>query len=607
MNYKRINFIRSEMEMIGHQKGWRVASDIIQSQFHNYGTNFFSWLDRELYLRSIKQEWTGILHNVVDYPDHYSRGFIHPLRELVEEPNFKSSLSRCLGLYTLSDYTTEFIRSHVDVPVETLYHPKKIMPLFDYKKFIKYRKICHIGQWMRNYDSFVGLKLNETSKHLIGCDKWHYDRIRRLYGSHGISIIPRLEEQQYELLFTDSIFFLDLYDVSACNVILECISSNAPLIVKRLPAAEQYLGKDYPLFYSDTLEAQEIIDDDRRILDGHVYLLSMDKSKFEPESFAKSISESGIYKSLPSDTKRPLFRWTLGHTCDKGYDILKHSIAGAMKCLGPESFDWAITYNRIPEDKLFYISRTILADLPAPVCMIEQCEDDMPIPHILDASHNASTYHHVSSGSWWKVCPPRLRIDAHELIMDNDVVMLRANDDILRFLQDDSTLVLEDNSIHLGRYASLFDLRNEPALNSGLIGLPPAYDFGKALYETWINNGQYQNLVGGDEQGLLTATLKRQKHITIPRSKVIGLHPHKLALEAVSSGLLHFNVINHQAPNSSLDYKYRFWIDYEDIDIDKLMYITDAFHFYQMNLNKPHRAWNMYVEKLKNMPHIWFE
>lgn len=598
-----INFITSEMEMIGHQCGWKLASDAILSSLHNYGTNFFSWLDRELFLRPIKLEWTGILHNVVNYPDNQPRGFIHPLNDLINQKNFRSSLDYCKGIYTLSQYTTEFIRSFVDIQVDTIYHPLNEMPLFSYENYLRNPKILHVGQWMRNYQSYVDLKLDDISKCMIACEDWHYKRIKSVYGSQ-VEVAPRLPRTLYKNLFKDSIFFLDLFDVSACNVIMECISSCAPLLIRRLPAAEEYLGKDYPMFYENLEQARELTKDDI-IYKTHNYLTVLDKNKFDSRNFVQSIAQSHIYTSLDPNIKRPLFRWTVGHTCDKGYEVLKHSIIGAMKSFGPEKFDWVITYNKLPEDKLFYISRNILADLPAPVSMIEQNERDMPIPHSFDASHNASTFHDVSSGSWWKICPPRLRIDTHEIIMDNDIVMLKPNEQIMQFLRGSNTLILEDNSIHLGRYKDLFNLKNTSTLNSGLIGLPPLYDFGEAIYKMWFHNGQYDNLVGGDEQGLLTATLKQQEHIIIPRNKIIGLHPHKMALESITSGLLHFNIVNYQSPNASLDYKYRFWIEYEDIDIDKLIDIADGLHFYQMNLNKTHYAWNKCINILNRKP-VWF-
>lgn len=598
-----INFITSEMEMIGHQCGWKVASDAILYNLHNYGTNFFSWLDRELFLRPIKLEWTGILHNVVNYPNNQPRGFIHPLNELINHENFKSSLDKCKGIYTLSKHTTKFIKSSVDIEVETIYHPSNEMPLFSYEAYSRNPRILHVGQWMRNYQSYVDLKLDHISKRMIACEDWHYKRIKSAYGSE-VEVVPRLLHVEYKNLFNNSIFFLDLFDVSACNVILECISSCAPLLIRRLPAAEEYLGADYPMFYENLEQARELAQDDV-ICKTHNYLIALDKSKFDRLNFIQSIAQSKIYNSLDPNIKRPLFRWTVGRTCDKGYEVLKHSIKGAMKSFGPERFDWVINYNKLPEDKLFHISRNILAGLPAPVSMIEQNGDDIPIPHSFDSSHDASTFHDVSSGSWWKICPPRLRIDAHELIMDNDIVMLKPNKEILQFLQGNSTLVLEDNSIHLGRYNDLFDLRNASALNSGLIGLPPLYDFGKAIHKMWFDNGKYDNLVGGDEQGLLTATLKQQQHIIIPRNKIIGLHPHKLALEAITDGLLHFNIVNHQSPNSSLDYKYRFWIEYEDIDINRLISIADGLHFYQMNLDKTHYAWDKCVN-IFNRKSVWF-
>ena len=40
---------------------------------------------------------------------------------------------------------------------------------------------------------------------------------------------------------------------TANNAVLESISSNVPAFVSRLPSTEEYLGKEYPMFF-DSLD-----------------------------------------------------------------------------------------------------------------------------------------------------------------------------------------------------------------------------------------------------------------------------------------------------------------------------------------------------------------
>jgi hypothetical protein len=79
-----------------------------------------------------------------------------------------------------------------------------------------------------------------------------------------------------------------MHDVSACNTMLECIMNNVPVLTNRLPASEEYLGKDYTLFYESIDEANNLLTPEK-ILEAHVYLKNKDKSKFEIEYFCNEL------------------------------------------------------------------------------------------------------------------------------------------------------------------------------------------------------------------------------------------------------------------------------------------------------------------------------
>ena len=60
--------------------------------------------------------------------------------------------------------------------------------------------------------------------------------------------------------------------------------------MNRLPALEEYLGKDYPLFYERIEDATGLFSVDR-ILEGHAYLKSMDKGPFTGEYFRSRLTD----------------------------------------------------------------------------------------------------------------------------------------------------------------------------------------------------------------------------------------------------------------------------------------------------------------------------
>jgi hypothetical protein len=126
-------------------------------------------------------------------------------------------------------------------------------------------------------------------------------------------------------------------------------------------------------------------------------------------------------------------------------------------------------------------------------------------------------------GTMWKVCPPRMRIDTHEVVMDNDIVLLKKFPQIDEWLATtDKALILEEPIRFYGRYDCLFPAE-EVFLNSGFMGFPPGYDYGTAIYENWSKHGRYTNLSQADEQGLLMYTLSQLPNIRISKDQMVEL------------------------------------------------------------------------------------
>ena len=157
-----------------------------------------------------------------------------------------------------------------------------------------------IGQMMRKFHDFVDLDTRRDKKIImVNGHEREYDAMF-LYSKKKkqIQTLSRLENCDYDLTLKKNIVFLSLYDCSACNTVLECIMCANPLVVNRLPALEEYLGAEYPLFYEDINEASKFLDDDDLIIKGHEYLLNLDKSRFSIEFFIRKLTESQVYQNL---------------------------------------------------------------------------------------------------------------------------------------------------------------------------------------------------------------------------------------------------------------------------------------------------------------------
>jgi hypothetical protein len=296
-----LNWVDNEHIYSSHRRGWRVVKDFVADLHNPQGINCFSWADRTLKTEHVLcNRWCGFLHNVIYYPDEYPLKYhdkIYCLKSLIEQPWFHESLCHCVGLWTLCNHTTDYLRKHVDVKVENIWHPC-IDPGIRWRG--SSNSVIAIGQWMRRFHSLPNMHLPSKFRKVILKVAGHesdYEEMR-LYCDSDASyeFWGRLTDTQYDLALSTSIVFLDLYDVAACNVILECMMANTPLVVRRLPAAEEYLGVEYPLFFDSLEEASEKIQDQSKILDGNHYLRNYDKSRFTLSAFSKALTSSSIYK-----------------------------------------------------------------------------------------------------------------------------------------------------------------------------------------------------------------------------------------------------------------------------------------------------------------------
>ena len=78
---------------------------------------------------------------------------------------------------------------------------------------------------------------------------------------------------------------------SANNVVVDCIAANTPLIINPHPAVVEYLGKEYPLYYSEFDEVPELCKEDRLVA-ANEYLSKLDKSWASAETFRNSVANA---------------------------------------------------------------------------------------------------------------------------------------------------------------------------------------------------------------------------------------------------------------------------------------------------------------------------
>lgn len=289
-----------------HRDGWNSATKELIKIHDANGIMFFDWADWELKFKvKFDFKWSGILHNVLNYPiDDYPRKYgekrLLSLTSLVKDESFKNNMKNCKGLFTLCKYTCDFLKTNVDVPVDWIWHPiDEVDKKFDFSLFEQDPKIYMIGQWLRKFHSFFELRtsIKKMMPKISGFEEDYIDAINYSVPK-DVNMINYMSNQDYDNALSSSIVFIDLYDAAACNTVIECIIRNTPLLVNPLPAVVQYLGEDYPFYFNSLEEASEKSVNFELIKETSCYLQKSDKEKFRSEKFLESFVNSKVYKKI---------------------------------------------------------------------------------------------------------------------------------------------------------------------------------------------------------------------------------------------------------------------------------------------------------------------
>ena len=212
----------------------------------------------------------------------------------------KNHLKTCKGLFCISENLKNDVllylnKMNINIPfVESLYHPIIDKPVKDFNidKFVETQNIYQIGNWLRKITGIIDIKVpNGFRKFCIP----NSERTKNQFKDSNISdkqlntlTFLTLTEDEYNNLFENSIVFLDLIDSTANNVIIECIKSNCPILINKLPSITEYLGEDYPLYYNNYDEIPFLLTYEN-IKKTHKYLKFMSKEKFSTFSFIEKI------------------------------------------------------------------------------------------------------------------------------------------------------------------------------------------------------------------------------------------------------------------------------------------------------------------------------
>jgi len=326
-NYTSLNYNKLYLNndkyysKVNHRGGWKsiiqygLNYNIITDNFLEFPNiiledcceSNFCWNDNS---HSINNKWIGITHFTNNVPKIWENCHID---NILNNNNFIRSLGNCAGIIVLSNYMKEYLSKFIifkNIPIYSLKHPiDQIINKFDINKFLNFNKfnIVLLGQQLRNYSDIFkinssiinkkiwlsGIKNKENSEHKLCTDLFYNKIISNLKEFSEIKKTlqtPYLSNfEEYDKIITSSIILIPLYNASANNSVLEIIQTNTPAFITRLPSTEEYLGKNYPMFYTNINEVNNILNDrelfNKKYIECHNYLKNMDKSDLTYQRF----------------------------------------------------------------------------------------------------------------------------------------------------------------------------------------------------------------------------------------------------------------------------------------------------------------------------------
>ena len=204
-------------------------------------------------------------HNLRWFPD---------LERLLKDEYWNASAQNCLGLFVLSTYVKDYLQNAgCEIPVARILYPAEPTDrLFSLDRFFARspKRIISGGEFLRNFQPFFDLKAPGFSKQLLVHEGFKWQSI---VPNDSVELLGRVSDDEYDALLEDSVVFLNLRDAPANTTVVECIVRNTPILINPLRGVVEYLGENYPFYYSSLEEAEAKLQRPELIRETHQYLI----------------------------------------------------------------------------------------------------------------------------------------------------------------------------------------------------------------------------------------------------------------------------------------------------------------------------------------------
>jgi hypothetical protein len=178
---------------------------------------------------------------------------------------------------------------------------------------------------------------------------------------------------------------------------------------------------------------------------------------------------------------KPLVRWTAGPVRSRFDDAILRRSVGRFVSLYGDALDYVVCINGREREEFESLGIKILRQSGLEL---------NPKP----------------KGVAWKLYPPRIRMESHEIFIDHDLVLAERLAGLDLFLESADAFLHTQSPPGVRNYGRFDDLVPDGfRLNSGLFGLPPNFQFDMRPVGKW---SEYF-----DEQGFVASVICRQSNV----------------------------------------------------------------------------------------------
>lgn len=215
-------------------------------------------------------------------------------------PGSAEAIKNLKGICTMSHHLADRFRQVCDVLVNVIHYPTNTnVKQFDINSYMRQPTLVHVGWFFKNLlllehippNNHIQRKIQILAaclkeKGAVGLRNYLHTHMypnRTLHG--GVTYLyDRVPDATYDNLLTQSVMAIEFVDCAATTVVVESLARCAPMLLNRHPALLEYVGKDYPMFFDDIRECEQLLHP-ANVYKTHEYIRHMDKSFLSIENF----------------------------------------------------------------------------------------------------------------------------------------------------------------------------------------------------------------------------------------------------------------------------------------------------------------------------------